>query len=106
MQRITSGLLAALAVVAIGVFSCSNQLANGPKPGDTVMPSLGSSLNWTAGQSAKIGARLTAQGKDEGQGRSLDFISGVSANPVATVTFFDGDEQLGSPVETVLSHRC
>lgn len=106
MQRFVYGALAAAAVVLVGVFSCNSQLAHEPKPGDTVTPSLSSSRAWTAGKPAMIGARLTAQGKEETQPRALDFIGGVRANPVATVTFFDGDEQLGSPVETVLSHRC
>jgi len=106
MQRLVYGILAVAAVIVAGIFSCTSQSSNGPRPGETVMPSLSDGLHWTAGHPGRIGARLLATGPEGARSRSLDFIPGVSANPVATITFFNGEQPVSSAIEVVLSHRC
>jgi hypothetical protein len=106
MQRRVHGILMTASVVLAGVLGCGPPPVEGVRAGDTVKPILSGPVYWTAGQTGRLGARLVAQSPGDGRWRALNFLRGVSANPVATITFFKGEEQLGSPVETVLAHRC
>jgi hypothetical protein len=62
----------------------------------------------TAGGAGWPAVYLQAQGPDDPAPRSLAFIRGVPAtvNPVARITFFDDERQLGSTAEIELTHRC
>lgn len=106
MNRWIYTLMAAALVVVVGVSSCCDSQGRQPKAGDTVTPVLNGTPSWKAGQEASLGVRLQAKGKDDASPRSLDFITGVSANPVATITFYKGDEALSTPTEATFSHRC
>src|SRR5262249_7605498 len=104
MQRwVMISLVLALAVV-VGV-SRYKQQRGGPRPGDTVTPTITSGTHWFAGQPAMLAVRLLARGEEETP-RSLDFIRGVSATPRATVPFFRDEQPYGPPLEVQLSHRC
>ena len=103
MRPLLRWLGAAACLAVLGLTGCGS---GQPRPGDTVSPKLDQPLRWMAGRNAQISIRLQAQGKDEGQPRPLNFISGVSEDPVARVTFFAGSEKLGDERTVTLSHRC
>ena len=91
---------------ALVLSGCRAPSASPPRPGDTVTPALTDSVSWTVGQPGQLSVRLVAQAKDGSAPRPL----GLGAvpedvNPVATVTFFKG-EQAQSPVAVTLDHRC
>jgi len=101
MRRIIRALGAAGMLALVGLFGCGK--AGKPQAGDTVSPKLDKPIRWAAGQNGQINVRLQAQGKDESSPRALDFFH--SANPVANVTFYDGDTLVGTE-KVELGHRC
>jgi hypothetical protein len=108
MRRWVTVILVVGLVVAAGVFLETQRQSQGPRRGDSVTPRFNGRPIWVAGHSGALAVRLQAQGKDYSEPRFLNFIPQVPAtvNPVATITFFDGEEPVSSPVQVVLSHRC
>jgi hypothetical protein len=87
------------ALLALGLLvSCQKPLTEG----DVVAPQLASRPHWVAGRPGELEVRLVARLAD-GSKRALDL---GSADPVAAVTFYRGDEPLGPPATVALSHRC
>jgi hypothetical protein len=77
------------------------------RPGDTVTPYLDASIQWTAGRPGGLWVRLQARGADKTASRTLgaDALP-YGVNPVADITFHQGEyESLGS-IRVPLSHRC
>lgn len=73
--------------------------------GDTVTPVLASGKVWRAGDTNPLKVRLQAHTAGANE-RTLDFVCVPStAHPVATVTFFQG-EQVLSTQSVDLTHRC
>ncbi len=104
-MRRTLWSLGAIGLVALAFLSACNTIAP-PRPGETVQPRLSGDLRWTAGRPGQLGVRLLAQGQDGPAPRTLGFAGlAEDANPVATVTFFEGERAL-TPVTVRLSHRC
>jgi hypothetical protein len=95
----------AVLILVVGFFARDPQDGQ-PHPGETVIPSLESPIQWTPGTTGELGIRLYAHGADSSQTRMLDF-SAISwlANPMADITFYCDDEPLSS-LEVPLSHRC
>jgi hypothetical protein len=95
------GLLALIALSA-----CNMHTGAPPRPGETVLPQLNGEVHWTAGRPGQLGVRLVARGPDGAGQRALGF-AGIpdDANPVATVTFFEGERSLAT-VTVPLDHRC
>lgn len=94
-----------MAILAtLGLVGCGDS-SLAPQPGETVSPVLSAPLQWKAGQPAELGVRLQAQAGDAGK-RPLGF-KGIpgSTNPVARLTFFEGEQTLDT-LEVALSHRC
>jgi hypothetical protein len=89
-----------------GLSACNKQTAAPPRQGETVLPRLSGDVHWTAGRPGQLGVRLVARGQDSSGPRTLSF-DGLpeDANPVATVTFFEGERAL-APVTVTLDHRC
>jgi len=100
MRWLSFGSLAAVALVV----GCG-QPTSPPAAGDTIVPSLSKEPKWTAGKPADLEVRLEARNADNAT-RRLDF-KGLpeDVNPVATVTFYEGDKTLNT-VKVTLSHRC
>jgi hypothetical protein len=105
MRRVfLAGCLLGLAVL-VALPGCGNYSAL--RPGDTVTPRLSEPMSWTAGEAGGLGVRLFASSRESSRLRPLGFgCTARGANPVATITFFDGNEQLGSPLQVALDHRC
>jgi hypothetical protein len=83
----------------------------GPQPGDTVTARLdgvgvGDTLKWQVGQDVSLAARLLARGTGDANPRVLTF-NGIplTAHPVASVRFFQGDTELAAQ-EATLNQRC
>jgi hypothetical protein len=106
MRKSILVLTASAGIAALAAFSGCSGDGGPPRVGDTVTPVLAGGLQWTAGQPGEIGVRLQARNKDGSAARVLGF-NGIptGADPVATITFYDGDQPL-SPVAVMLSHRC
>src|SRR5262249_14961495 len=98
MNRLVYVFLAAIATLVVGTLNYSHERAQGPKPGETVQPSLMGFTEWTAGEHAQLGVHLIARREIEARSRSLGFFNS-EINPVATIAFFDGEQELGSLLE-------
>ena len=96
---------AGLACLAL-LSACGLQTGPPARSGETVTPRLNEAIQWSAGKPGQMGVRLIAHGKDSPAGRTLGF-SGIpdDVNPVAAVTFFQGEQSL-PPVTVTLDHRC
>ncbi len=70
---------------------------------DTVAPVLVSRPQWVAGRTGDLEVRLVARLASGGV-RQLDFLG--ADDPVATITFYQGEVPLSPPVTVTLSHRC
>src|SRR5262245_28049904 len=105
MRRTFLALATAGLALLTGPTAC-NWRGGPPREGEHVTPQLNEEVHWTAGSPGQLGVRLVANGKDGSGPRSLGF-GGLpeDANPVATVTFYKGEEAL-PPVEATLAHRC
>jgi hypothetical protein len=97
----------ATALLALaGLSACNMQTSAPPRRGETVLPRLSGDVRWAAGQPGQLSVRLVARSPDGSGPRSLAF-DGIpeDANPVATVTFFEGERAL-APVTMTIDHRC
>src|SRR5262249_49401009 len=107
MRRTILRLGAAGLLPLTGLTGCGVRTMRTPQPGGPITPRLNEEVRWTAGQPGQLAVRLVARGKDGSNTRDLGF-SGLpgDVNPVATVTFFKGDEAQSPPVSVTLDHRC
>src|SRR3954466_2836342 len=96
------GYIAIAAVLALLAVAAWLQLPPPLTEADTVAPRLDSRPRWVAGKPGQLEVRLHARLADGGV-RDLGF---GAEDPVATVTFYRGEEALSPPLTVPLSHRC